>query len=115
MWGTCQGFQQLNQWSVGMDPVILHSTGDSTENVALALEFTAAVADSGLLGSAPQSIVATLGNSATTLNLHSYSVLLNESQAHPVMADTWSVLATNAVEGGPTFISLMEGKTLPYV
>lgn len=115
VWGTCQGFQQLAQFSSGaMDPSVLHYTGNATEGIALSLNYTDQVPESRLLGSAPASVVTTLGTEAVTLNLHHYSLLANESKLHPSIASFWRVLATNTVEGGPEFVSLMEGRELPF-
>ena len=50
----------------------------------------------------------------TYRNLHHYSVLKATVDSQPAMAAFWNILATNAVDGGPEFVSLYEGKTLPF-
>ena len=116
VWGTCQGFQQLCQFSDGhMEPSVMHKTGNATEGVALPLNLTA-FAKSGksrMLKNAPASVIDTLTNTPVTLNLHHYSVLANAS-LHPIMQKFWNVLATNVavdVDGTVTqeFLSLIEG------
>ena len=55
----------------------------------------------------------TLSTQPVTLNLHHYSVLANESSLHPSLAAFFRPLATNTVDG-VEFVSLMEGRQLPF-
>ena len=83
-------------------------------------------------------MVTTLATKPVTLNLHHYSVLANEvnhclclvfplyfasetepflavlqSKLHPALATFFDVVATNTVDG-VSFVSLMEGRELPF-
>lgn len=115
VWGICQGFQQLAQFSTGFeDPSILHETGNATDGVALPLNLTADGSTSRMLVGAPPDVISTLTTAPVTMNLHHYSVLVNESRLHPQLASFWRYIATNSVDGGAEFVSLMEGKTHPF-
>ena len=116
VWGTCQGFQQLAQYGAtgtGMHPDVLTKTGNKTDGIALPLDFAGDPRDARVLADAPQAVLDTLGHAPITLNLHHYSVLANATTLHPALATIFRVVATNTV-GGDTFISLMEGQTLPW-
>lgn len=113
VWGTCQGFQQLNQYgSGGMEPSILHRT--DSEDLLLPLIMGPAAAGSRMLAGAPAIVLEALENDPITVNLHHYSVLANESKLHPRMATTFTPLATNKDRNGVEFVSMMEGITLPF-
>jgi gamma-glutamyl hydrolase len=118
VWGTCQGFQQMAQYAAtgtATHPSVLHRTGNGTEGIALPLAF----ADSDprsttrLFAGAPARVLTTLATKPVTVNLHHSSLLANESAQHPSLAAYFKVVATNTVDG-VEFVSLMEGRTLPW-
>lgn len=117
VWGTCQGFQQLAQYAAtgtGMHPSVLHRTGNDTDGIALSLDFVGDVrASTRMFAAAPASVLSTLASKPVTLNLHHYSLLANESKLHPSIDSYFRVIATNTVNDN-TFVSLMEGKRLPF-
>jgi len=114
VWGTCQGFQQLAQYADGkMEPSVIHAT--DSEDLALPLHLTPMASQSRMLGAAPADVVNTLTGQGVTLNLHHYSVVAaNLSHRHPHVTDFFEVIATSADRLGVEFLTLMEGKQLPF-
>jgi len=114
VWGTCQGFQQLVQYASGhMLPSVLHLTGDPTEDNGLPVAFKPQRSPSRLLTALTARANATLTTQPVTLNLHHYSVLLNETKIHPTIAKNLNVLATSTVLG-VEFATLLEYTSLPF-
>lgn len=112
MWGTCLGFQWLTQLITDAGTPILTSGYDS-ENLNLALNFTAAGKDSRLFN--PKSdytvvdLVGLLTENAVTINQHTYGVRPETMED----VEGYNVLSTNEDREGKVFVSAFEHETRP--
>eukprot|EP00698_Gefionella_okellyi_P006616 TRINITY_DN15940_c0_g1_i1.p1 TRINITY_DN15940_c0_g1~~TRINITY_DN15940_c0_g1_i1.p1 ORF type:complete len:312 (-),score=64.62 TRINITY_DN15940_c0_g1_i1:51-986(-) len=108
---TCLGFETVNIVVSGDDFSIL--TAFDSENLTLPLDFTDAAKTSRLYGSAPRHVIDILDNQAVTMNNHAWGVSLSNYQANNNLTNFFNILSTNVDRAGKTFVSSVEGKTVP--
>ena len=108
MWGTCLGFEWINQL-VGEDDSIIDGTF-SAENISLALDFTDAI--SGSRAFPEDGVVADLaGNYEITMNMHEHGVATEDFLANELLTDTFNLISTNDDLDGKNFVSTIESKS----
>lgn len=117
--GICQGFQQINQWAAGGLSSKSVMTKTDAEDLLLPLQAPQGAAwppaDSWLLQNATQDVLEALATMKTTVNLHHYGI--STSLYSPGGALDNGVLrqvAINHDRVGKPFVSLVEGKQLPF-
>lgn len=111
VWGTCQGFEQLAVYFSGGEHIL--SKVDA-EQLFLPLEFTKGAEKSALLQAMSPAMLKSLRTNNLTANLHSESLLLETVTTSATLTLAVNVLATNVDREGKRFVSLMQGRELPF-
>jgi len=120
IWGTCDGFVWMMQ--IAAEDTGVLTGGFASENISLPLEFSDAASSSALLaearsmraGADGQSIYDALASLPLTLNNHVQGVTPERFAASAPLARAFTVLAENDDLKGARFVSLVEGKGLPF-
>ncbi|GMI15571.1 hypothetical protein TrLO_g14937 [Triparma laevis f. longispina] len=108
MWGTCLGFEWINQL-VSEDDSIIDSKFNA-ENISLALDFEDDIEDSRVM---PEGGVQTdlAGNYEITMNMHAHGVATEDWLANEHLTDTFNLISTNDDLDGKNFVSTIESKS----
>jgi gamma-glutamyl hydrolase len=112
LWGTCQGMQLLSALAANDTSVVVRPPFDS-EDLAIPLNGTTALATSRFATSLPGADLAALLTEPITENLHRSGVLPTSFAPSTRLGSFFSVLTTNNDRQGRTFVSTIEAKEFP--
>jgi len=113
LWGTCQGFQLMSILAANNHSILLDHAYDS-ENLSLPLYLTPEAATSRILGACPLSVLTTLTKQNSTMNLHHDGVIPDTYNQNQNLQQIFKVLSTNVDRKNKIFVSMIEGRTLPF-
>jgi len=108
IWGTCLGFELLSVLTAGSN--YLTNCDSFTPR---SLTFQTAAKSSRLFGNAPEDVLDTLANSASTANIH--EMCLTEANfTNSRLSEFYDITTTSIDDAGLTFISSVEAKNYPF-
>lgn len=112
LWGTCQGFQLLAALAAS-DTNVVNCDLSGTDGVMMPLNFTAAAAQSAMLGhsSLGKKVATLLQTKPTTVNLHHCRISPDN-----LTRTIFTALSTNDAPDGKVFVSTMDASysKLPF-
>jgi len=114
VWGTCMGFQLLCVLTAE-DQAVLSLNAFDSENISWALDMTSDAPKSRMFGNnlIPPTVYTILSTQNVTENLHHDGVTPKNFSRNSKLVDFFDILSTNNDRKGKTFVSTIEGKTMP--
>lgn len=113
-WGTCLGFEMLMLYSSGLAGEGPLTGGWDAEKLELPLLLTDAGKASALVADWPDELLRAVASNNVTWHFHQSSVAIADFEKNEVLTNFWSLVATNKDRRGMEFVSVAEGKNLPF-
>jgi len=108
IWGTCLGFEFLSVITAGSN-CLTHCASYTAQPLTL----QPAAKSSRLFGNAPQDVLNTLANSASTANVHE-QCLTEANFTRSPLTEFYEITTTSQDDNGLTFVSSIEAKNYPF-
>ena len=120
IWGTCLGFEYLVDILGGPGALVPRAPGDpivpgfDSELLPRALNLTAAVRGSRMLGGASDALLRWAARENVTYNMHHRGVEPASFASNPRLDSSMSLLASSTDRRGRPFVAAFEGDNLPF-
>ena len=120
IWGTCLGFEYLVVILGGPGALVPRAPGDpivpgfDSELLPRALNLTAAVRGSRMLGGASDALLRWAARENVTYNMHHRGVEPASFASNPRLDSSMSLLASSTDRRGRPFVAAFEGDNLPF-
>lgn len=111
IWATCMGMQLL--CILRSDPDVLSSDSFDSEEISLPLHLAPEAETSRLLRNVPHNMMTWLQTENITTNLHHDGIKPENFNSRKELTEFFTILSTNLDRKGKSFVSTIEGKTIP--